>query len=382
MVRPINMRHVILPLLAVLAFVLSQALFAHAECGDARADSVRQITVSGDAKLDSSCIYRQTIAITQSDTTLDCRGALIDLNYASGSGIIVRPAPRDVVKNITIKNCKVKRPSKSGVEVFSAGLGLKGQNDDSLSADQMRSYSPRNVVIDNVAVDGARNAGIYIHQGTVGAIIRNSSITNAFSICVYLDAFSKHSTVTNNTFIDCGFRAPKFNVAETPGNAREGLAIDGSSDNIITNNTFKGNAAGGIFVYKNCSENNALGGMRTEPAANNIISKNTFSDMPVGVWVASRQSRNLSKWRCADTSPYPGEMGKIYFLDYAPGTKIVENTFSSMSEVGVRIEDDFTTVTNNRFIASTQDTEIGGAIRAKVLRRPIKGTIISDNKDG
>ena len=80
---------------------------------------------------------------------------------------------------------------------------------------------------------------------------------------------------------------------------REGIAVDGSSEHVISGNDINDNAFGGIFLFKNCWEHAAdepNSRPRTEYASDNVITDTHFRDQPFGLWVAARQSRDLIKW--------------------------------------------------------------------------------------
>ena len=78
------------------------------------------------------------------------------------------------------------------------------------------------------------------------------------------------------------------------GVGREGLAVDGSYENVITGNAFFGNSNGGLFLYKNCGEYPDSGRYfeRRHHADDNLIEGNTFVGGRNGVWVGSRMGEN------------------------------------------------------------------------------------------
>ena len=334
----------------------------------------RQLT--GLVLLDPDCEYDETFVISQSQTTLDCRGATIDLQYQRDFGIQIKADAGKVITDISVKNCVILNADSAGI-VIDNGVNVAGLSESQqVNGDAVRAFSPKNIVIDNVNIGAAKNAGIYIRKYITGVMVSNSTIKDSYGVCIYIDAYSKYNQIIGNVFEDCGFRnRTSGKVNKNPSSFREGLAIDSASSNLIKDNVFDGNAAGGIFLYKNCSEHNAQTGVRVEPAAHNEIVGNTFMNMPVGVWVASRQSRNLSKSDCWDKSPYTGALKNRYFLDHAPSNTITDNRFANLTEVGVRIEDDFTTIRNNSFTNMPAPTEVGAQFRANLLNLPVTGTV-------
>ena len=137
---------------------------------------------------------------------------------------------------------------------------------------------------------------------------------------------------------------------------REWLAIDGSRDNHIVGNTFSGNSAGGIFLYKNCGEfatsRPERWFQRRYGADGNLIEHNTFTGEDNGVWIGSRMSENVLPMQCSDPQYQPG-----FSLDYAADDTIRDNVFQDVT-FGVRIEDDRAVV-----------AQAGGRDRAELRER-------------
>lgn len=365
----------------ILAATLSNLPLPPAACSPEMLRQQRgQYVIEGTVQLDKECVYERTFKISSSDTKLDCRGATIDLKYRSSMGVLISPRPDVEIHNIVVKNCKIRNPNTAGIFVSNNSHGKDWNRSHSRTADEIRSYSPKNVVIDNIEVSGAKNAGIYIRKYVTGVTVTNSRVVEAYGACMYIDAYSQNNIVERNIFDRCGWRNRKTGMAHARFKARrEGLAIDGASHNIVRHNTFSNNGGGGIFLYKNCSENNAKTGYRDEPASYNLIESNRFFNLPIGVWVASRQSRDLVNAKCADVSPYPGELAKHIFLDKAANNKIVGNVFKKITIAGIKVEDDFTEIRKNEFDHTPHDIVVGTKYRSILLRRPITGTIIEGN---
>jgi parallel beta-helix repeat protein len=129
-------------------------------------------------------------------------------------------------------------------------------------------------------------------------------INNVFEkgrIDIYLDTYSHHAEITHNLFSRNGddYFIKKWGVSVPY--SRESIAVDNSSNNVITNNTFDGSVRGGIYLYKNCGEANGPQGQATprEGGSNdNVISDNCFRNFKPNrlfpkeepaIWIASRR---------------------------------------------------------------------------------------------
>jgi parallel beta-helix repeat protein len=342
-------------------------------------------------QVDSSSIFTFPIRILSSNVTLDCNGHMLTTqDYREEEshllqGILIKSkSPAQVLENITIKNCVISN-FRNGIYI-----SIKSTRQERLDAieskteDSLRARSPINILISNVETFQNRNSGIYVGAYVVGSIIEKSLIKRTGGVGVYLEYGSQRNILRENSFIDNGYRSLIDPPLEKVS-FREGLAVDSSAFNIIENNTFSGNAAGGIYLYKNCyekfSENKGV--PRTQASHHNIIRGNRFSNSRIGVWVAARQHRNLVAWDCGDKSPYTGENEKKYFLDYAHDNLIESNIFSSMAKfdnsIGVRIEDDNTVVRGNIFRGAFNYINVGTYLRNKELRQPVLGTVIIGN---
>jgi len=59
----------------------------------------------------------------------------------------------------------------------------------------------------------------------------------------------------------------------------------------------------------------------------NVIRNNTFVNEPVGIWLASRQNRDLSGFDCGDK---PRDSSGKYFNDYADNNVVEGNKFEKI----------------------------------------------------
>ena len=157
--------------------------------------------------------------------------------------------------------------------------------------------------------------------------------------------------------------------------------MDSSGHNWIIGNTFKQNADGGIYLYKNCWEHagDPMQIPRTEGADHNLIENNRFIGERVGVWIAERADRDLSAFECGDSLIHES-FGKRYYRDVARHNQVVANRFEDV-ETGVRVQDDDNTITGNVFERSDEgaDIEIGSRVRL-LVSDPVRNVRHTDNR--
>jgi parallel beta-helix repeat protein len=346
--------------------------------------------LSGQVTLDPTCIYEQNFKIKISNTTLDCNGAQI--KGTDTTQVVVKGE----IDNVTVKNCYIN--SGKGIGVFPPAR-LDGETDD-----ELRLRSPKNVVLSNLHVTKSTSKGVAIFLHVVGATLKDSIIINNHGPGVYISPYAKKNLVQNNLIKDNG-HIEENGLPRIGWYRREGVAIDGASENIIEGNHFDNNAFGGVLLYKNCQEHistNPDSIPRTEHAHSNVIRGNTFTKQPFGVWVASRQSRDLQQMDCGDPTPYPNPIMIFGFFhptyssykssysamylpfvsiwpDFAENTTIEDNTFIDIKLGGARIEDDDATVTGNLFIGDFDYIFLGAPFRAKLDNHPVMNAVIKDN---
>ncbi len=312
-----------------------------------------------------TCLYHQSIQITEGNTTLDCNGSVFDGQGQDKVGLYIDSQGKPL-SNITIKNCTF-RNFKNGVRI--AWNKVDSQKAGS-RADLYRN-SPTQILLDNVTVDYNNGVGIYVDDYVTEVTIQNSRIQDNRGVGIYLEHSSKQNKILNNKLIRNGYRVDK--------GPREAIAVDSSAENRIEENEFDGNAAGAIFLYKNCGEhiNSGRQVIRWQHSNNNAIRNNRFNNEIIGVWLASRQSRNLSNWDCGDPPMDP--QGR-YFEDFADHNEISGNHFTR-TRTAVRIESDYNTVTNNAFQCSGEPSiEMPSTMRETFLRRPQLGNLIDQNQ--
>ena len=318
-----------------------------------------------DITLPAGCVFDRPIRITDSNTFLNCNGSTFDGKGTEKIGLTIDSRGKPL-KNIRVENCVFRNFESNGIRITWAGKDAKkGENHEEIYAN-----SPTNIVIEKVTIIDSGNVGIYIDDYVTDVVVQNSVIQRTTGVGIYLEHSSKRNKIVSNRLLGNGYRLDKV--------PREAIAVDSSAENVIEGNTFKDNAAGGIFLYKNCSERISSGvqAIRWQPSNDNIIRNNLFIGEKVGIWVASRQSRNLEKWDCGDR---PMDDSRKYYEDFADSNKVVGNTFCRTA-VPIRNEGD-----NNSFVANKFDASVKTRVhqpvsmRQKLLARPTRGTTIQNN---
>lgn len=340
-----------------------------------------QITTS--TRLDPRCTYGG-IDITASHVTLDCRGATIEGDpERGGRGIAVVTPATVALTDVTVRRCRV--------EGFLNGLRVSRDGFRDLPVGDEFANPTSRIVIEDSSFHGSRGVGIFVDAFASGVTIRRNRIHGAGSSGVYLEAGSRRNRVEGNTIVDNGFR--ESGPSGQPitfrglklwfwGVGREGISVDGSSENVIVGNRFEGNAAGGVFLYKNCGEDAGTPGawIRRYPASGNRIEANTFRGGRNGVWVGSRMGENTLPMACADPA-YVNEGLVRVVLDRADHNVVRANRFTDVT-YGVRVEDDHTTVDANWFGGAAPDRHavvIGTPYRTARLGLPVRGTVLTRN---
>lgn len=343
-----------------------------------------RVELTASAHLDPSCTYTAGFDITASGVTLDCRGALIKGATTAGSRGIAITAPEEVaLTDVTVRNCRVEgflnnlRVMREGFRTFAEGEEWEHPTSD--------------ILLEDNTFFASRGVGVYVDAYVSDVTVRDNQIHRAGSTGIYLETGSRRNLVTGNSLVDNGYRENgpsgqtfSFNGLDLWfwGVGREGIAIDGSYENTVTDNSFLGNSAGGIFLYKNCGEypDRPRYFERRDPADRNLIEGNTFLGGRNGVWVGSRMAENTLPMDCTDPA-YVDQPARRVVLDRAADNVVRGNAFYDVT-YGVRVEDDRTTVEGNTFAGSGPDRHaviVGTPDRSTVLGRPVADTVLRDN---
>lgn len=346
------------------------------------------VAIGADSHLDPACTYTGGFEIVASGSVLDCRGARISDTAGNKSrGIHIHAPTSTTLSNVVVRNCIVSgflnnlRVSRDGFQELPAG----GEYEQPFSG----------IVVENSRFLDSRGSGVFVNAYVTGVTLQDNEIARSGSVGVYLEAGSKDSVVQRSWIHDNGYGdvdpidGVPFYLGTTElrvlMTGREGIAIDGSRNNRILGNRIHGNAAGGIFLYKNCGEfvnqKPASWWERRYGADGNRIEGNIIADEADGIWVGSRMGENQYFMDCSDPVYGSGTFRRIH-LDYAQQNTIRENILVGVSR-GVRVEDDGTTVESNQFFhedAAALAILIGTRERTAALARPVHATIVRGNE--
>jgi parallel beta-helix repeat protein len=344
--------------------------------------AVKRIVLSASVHLDPTCTYTRGFDIIRSGVTLDCRGASVERGAGETDkyGILVTSPADFALSNIEVRNCNVTG--------FSNNLRVRRQDFKELAQGHEYDAAFSNIVVRNSVFTGSGGSGVFVDGYVTGVTLSHITVKGSGSVGIYLEAGSKGNLIENSVVTDNGFGSilPGGATFQYSGitiyyqhTGREGIAVDGSRDNVIRENLIMGNAAGGIFLYKNCGEDASTSGhwVRRYGAGGNVIQRNWIASEPDGVWVGSRAAENQFFMDCSDM-PYVDQLLNRVYLDPAKGNTLTQNMFIDVTN-GVRIEDDDTTVTGNWFFRDVRGVLIGTKLRTTVLGRPVSGTVIAGN---
>lgn len=337
-------------------------------CALSPALSAKTIRVLGDMTLDPNQSYAATeFHILKSGTTLDCQGAVLDGQQQAQMGVRIM-TNGEPLRDVTVKNCMFKNYTSGAVRI-----SWKGNDRRKLKYSVTERYrrAPQQIQLKNLTVEDVGKVAVYVDDYVQDVLIDGLTVRRAGGVAVYLEHHSRRTTVQNSVFEQNGFRNGRP--------AREAIAIDASMNNLIKNNVFRGNAQGGVFLYKNCGEQFSAGKsvLREYQASHNIIEANHFFDMPRGVWLASRQSKNLSKWDCGEQAL---DKNKTYYEDFARNNTVKGNQFCGIAQP-VIVEDNQNSVTDNRYDQAPQGfLTITQPPRERLRGQPVVGTVQRNNQ--
>jgi parallel beta-helix repeat protein len=290
--------------------------------------------LQGNVRLQANCVYPQSLVISHSNTHLDCQGATLDGDNRRAFGVVVNSKGQPL-ENVSVKNCKIRDFTHSGIRITSDIPA------NQLSSDHQENYrrTPTKVLIDHVDVQDSGRVGIYFDAYVTDSTIKNSAISESVGSGIYLEQASKGNKIINNKIINNG------NTDKSP--KREGIAIDSSAYNKIISNSLSGNGLGGIFLYKNCGEkiHSGKSTIRWQHSDYNEITGNNFSNENVGVWIASRQSKNLLLWDCGDKSI---DKEGHYYEDFSNNNLFDGNVFCN-TDTPIIVEGDNNKIVGNFF---------------------------------
>lgn len=357
----------------------------------AELQSGKTITLTGQNQIPANCDLWQKnthFVIQSSDTSLDCQGVAMSSSDDKITAFAIQ-TPKSVsekgavdgIRNVRLDNC-IAVGYGHGVLVeqeMPANQRYEQLLQNKTSRDAQRTLSPNHVLLNRILVADSKNSGIFIGDHVQGVTLANSQVINAGTVGVYFEFGSRGNVVQNSQFSQNGIRQ----IMGVGKPNREAIAIDSSQDNVIKNNRFDSNGAGGVFLYRNCfehaddaSQTNHF--LRLDGSNGNLIENNTFVSEPVGVWVASRQSRNLKGFECG-AYLIKSDITSSYHLDEARQNTVTHNQFDNV-EKAIIVEDNNNVVSLNNFSASVKQTiSVGSAIREESSEGTVKGNQINKN---
>ncbi|WP_203423104.1 right-handed parallel beta-helix repeat-containing protein [Sinorhizobium sp. BG8] len=324
--------------------------------------------IDRDLTLDKRCVYEGGIEIGASNVVLNCNGAKIDARSAR-NGIRVRGKN---IRDVKIQSCNVDGAFRQGILVDAP---LTDKEITALPMPRRYEISPRGVEITNTTVSRSGSVGIYVDSYAQDTILSHVRILQAGGAGVYLEHSSVRTTIENSLISRSGHGDALGRHKR--GMRREAIAIDSSAYNRIRDNVIEDSLAGGIFLYKNCQEHHQKPDSvpRWQHSSFNEIVGNEFRNEKVGVWIASRQTKNMKTWECGDPPLAEG-----YYRDYAENNEIKGNRFIG-GRVGVRIDDSLTRIVDNTFVRPKKAcVELGSIVRDRVVGAPVASTVLAGNQ--
>jgi hypothetical protein len=329
-------------------------------------DCKTPVLVKGMVILQKNCVYHQKLLIKSSDTTLNCNGALIDGQRMLEHAIsIVGDARTFPINNVKILNCRIENFKGSGVRIYLSNAPR---------VEDWKKYftlAPQNILLDGLSIKNVGAAGLHVFNHVNHVTLQNSMVERS-RMAVYFGYHTRDNSVLNNIFIGNGLDLDRKNPRET-------IAIDSSANNIISGNYFQHDIRGGVFLYTNCGEFSDGGSMnksRIQHSDFNQITSNHFIDMPVGVWIAARQSKNMKKADCGDV---PMDTDHKFYQDFANSNQVAKNYFCR-TPVAVRVEGDFNVIEKNKIEGlNAESIQLPVSQREKYLGKPSVGNTIDGN---
>lgn len=362
------------------------------------------ITLRESLSLPANCSFQKvTLLIDRPNVELNCNQAVFNglstvarnkygKAYTAATaptryGLIIKGTEAGVrVSNVTIRNCQFLNYS----EAITAHIELKqttllGLRNGTIQESSIQALAPTQIHILNSRIINSHMHGIFLNRYVTHLHVNNTRILGSSNSGIYLGADTEYALIENSVFEGNGFsnydtetlkRFPRRDETSR----REGIAVDASSHNQISNNTFRDNGDGGVYLYKNCWEfvEEPLTAPHRYGANSNLITGNDFSAEETAIWVAERADRDLADFSCGDPLIYQANSNK-YYRDIAQNN-IISNNKINYNKLGIRVQDDGTVITNNSFIGTKSGPDIWVySVVRQAIGDPIKNTTIRDN---
>jgi hypothetical protein len=247
--------------------------------------------------LDCSVKLRPTDVITRpiviagsagNGVALDCNGGRIDgrgeLSKTEPSTLIIRSRLRegkwDRPEQVTVRNCRILGSAKIyGLGDSGNAPAVRVSSFHPSHTKRAQAAAPRDVLFEKVEFITDGRLPFYVAPGATNVTLRKSRFSGRTqTVAVYLDAESQLNTIEETVF-------------DISTDKRELIAVDGSANNRIVQNTFHRVRNGGIFFYRNCGE---AGTIRHQTPHGNIVRDNTFdmNGRKPAIWLNSRNGNS------------------------------------------------------------------------------------------
>jgi len=348
-------------LIIFIAFILTiYAEFAYStsEIGCDNILEGETYTIDTNTKISDSCFIKDvSFVIKTSNVELDCNNSSMS---SSKELTAIKILSDEGIEGITVKNCQIDG-YRHALRISLSTKAVDRYMEGDVDPIALRERAPSNIVIENIKSNNSSKVAIYIDDHVNNVRLNNLEVSNSGTPGIYLEFGTQYITIENSYIYNSG---------------REAIAIDSSAYNTIRNNKFSSNKAGAIFLYRNCWEganhfpkkSNYF--PRTQASKLNNIIGNEINGETVGIWVASRQSKDLASLHC--TSYLMAKEGnKKYHLDLADRNRILGNNFINTKN-GIIVEDDNVRIFGNSFATSVDiPITIGTKWRNKAKNLPV-----------
>ena len=263
----------------------------------------------------------QFVGSKVSGAVLDCKGGSIKPS-TKGYSVAIRSefiaSSWKTPQYLTIRNCVIY----GSLRAF--GLGTNGEakevHDSSREPDhtaRAQASAPSKLQIIGNRFVADEMTPLYLSPGVHDVLVESNTFTGeSRSVSIYLDAESTQNRILRNHFQIQG--------------PREVIALDGSSFNTISGNSFLGLNFGGVFVYRNCGQGGTV--RHQEPTHNAMINNyfeyNTESNQNPKPAI-HLGSRHGNRKYCEDDSGFPWG-SSVSNDDFADSSLVVDNQIKDL----------------------------------------------------
>jgi len=247
-----------------------------------------------------------------------------------------------VPRNIVIRNARVL----GSIRIF--GMGENGENSRVQASsllpfhqERLRAQAPSNISLQELSIVGQGRNLVYFGPGVHHSELIDSQLSGySTRVGVYLDAESFGNSLLRNIF---DVRTEDGSWLGFYDRGWPQVALDGSSENVVSYNRFENIRNGGVYLYRNCGEG---GTVRYATPSRNQIVNNHFvlpdfyktGTVSPAVFIGSR---NYGLWEnhmpgshCNDDQKQGATSGSaVSNADFARFNRIISNTFYAKSNV-------------------------------------------------